>query len=468
MKLTSSWRAMVVSLLLVALADPTWAPAAETKHRPLSLHPQNSHYFLFRGRPTLLVASTEHYGAVMNLDFDYKPYLDELKAAGLNYTRIFSGVYCEPWGEPFNTLNPPKGRYVTPWARSAVPGYADGGNKFDLSQWDPAYFRRLRDFLMEAGERGVVVEITLFCNWYGDDMWRLSPLHRSNNINGVGNVGHGQVNTLHGGNVLAHQGAMLRKIVSAVNDLDNLFFEICNEPGASGDWMEHMANLIWETEGQLPNRHLIANNGHPVRHMSVLNATTTGIAASSVATISGTSPSATTRPVSTALPTCPTADRGWNFILNGGGLYDNLDWSFSVAHPDGRETKWDKRLGGGSPALRRQLGVLRAVVNGLDLVSLKPDKSFLQGGAPKGAAALMEEGRQYLIYLDGGNRAELKLALPGGTYKATWIDTKTGRVENQEQFRHPGGSKRLASPANVDDIVLRIISAGEKAGPRKR
>ena len=100
----------------------------------------------------MLVASTEHYGAVLNRDFDFRPYLDELKAAGLNYTRVFSGVYSEPWGEPFNTLNPPRGRLLAPWARSATPGYADGGNKFDLEKWDDAYFQRLRDFIAEAGQ----------------------------------------------------------------------------------------------------------------------------------------------------------------------------------------------------------------------------------------------------------------------------------------------------------------------------
>ena len=31
-------------------------------HAPLALHPENPHYFLFRGKPTVLVTSGEHYG----------------------------------------------------------------------------------------------------------------------------------------------------------------------------------------------------------------------------------------------------------------------------------------------------------------------------------------------------------------------------------------------------------------------
>ena len=67
------------------------APAA-----PISLHPANPHYFLLRGKPAVLITSGEHYGAVLNLDFDYGKYLDALAADGLNYTRTFSGAYVEP------------------------------------------------------------------------------------------------------------------------------------------------------------------------------------------------------------------------------------------------------------------------------------------------------------------------------------------------------------------------------------
>src|SRR5262249_1721778 len=194
----------------------------------------------------------------------FRPYLDELKAAGLNDTRIFSGAYSEPWGEPSNTLNPPEGRLLAPWARSATPGYADGGKKFDLVKWDDAYFERHREFIGEAGKRDVVVELTLSCSWYDDKQWHLSPLCARNNVNGVDDRDSKRVNSLQSGDVLKYQEAMVRKVVAEVNDLDNVFFEICNEPGAEGDWMDHMAEIIWEAEGKLPNRHLMASYGHSV------------------------------------------------------------------------------------------------------------------------------------------------------------------------------------------------------------
>ena len=104
--------------------------------QPIALHPENPHYFLFRGRPTALITSAEHYGAVINLDFDYVPYLDALAAHRLNYTRIYPGALFEREGDFIaeNVLAPRTGRLILPWARSAEPGCADGGNKFDLDR----------------------------------------------------------------------------------------------------------------------------------------------------------------------------------------------------------------------------------------------------------------------------------------------------------------------------------------------
>ena len=151
-------------LLLATLLGLT-APAALGADRPLTLHPDNPHYFLFRGQPAVLVTSGEHYGAALNRDFDYRAYLDELKACKFNLTRTFSGTYREVPGSfniVENTLAPAPGRFLSPWARSDQPGAGDGGHKFDLKSWDREYFDRLKDFVGEAGKRGVVVELVLF------------------------------------------------------------------------------------------------------------------------------------------------------------------------------------------------------------------------------------------------------------------------------------------------------------------
>jgi hypothetical protein len=54
-------------------------PQAKTQAKPVSLDPENPHYFLYKNKPTVLITSGEHYGAVLNTDFDYTIYLDELQ-----------------------------------------------------------------------------------------------------------------------------------------------------------------------------------------------------------------------------------------------------------------------------------------------------------------------------------------------------------------------------------------------------
>src|SRR6266478_5246422 len=139
-------RLLLFSRVLSALFLIPAGVASAGTSQPLALHPDNAHYFLFRGRPAVLITSGEHYGAVLNLDFDYRKYLATLAGDGMNLTRTFTGAYVEPVGAfkiERNTLAPSAGRFICPWARSDTPGYVNGGARFDLTRWDDEYFRRL-------------------------------------------------------------------------------------------------------------------------------------------------------------------------------------------------------------------------------------------------------------------------------------------------------------------------------------
>jgi len=90
--------------------------------KPIALHPDNPHYFLWRGKSTVLITSGEHYGAVLNLDFDYATYLKELESKKLNLTRTWAGSYVEPttaFNIANNSLAPQRGKFICPWARSS-------------------------------------------------------------------------------------------------------------------------------------------------------------------------------------------------------------------------------------------------------------------------------------------------------------------------------------------------------------
>ena len=459
-------------LLLLTLCVAAGAGSAASV-APLALHPDNPHYFLFRGQPTVLITSGEHYGAVLNLDFNYVKYLDTLAADGLNLTRTFAGAYVEPPGSfniASNTLAPRPGRFICPWARSDIPGYAKGGNKFDLGKWDEGYFTRLKDFVAQADKRGVIVEMNLFCPFYEEAQWKLSPQNAANNINGVGLVGRTNVYTLdQNGGLLALHEALTRKIVTELKDFDNVYYEICNEPyfgGVTLEWQRHIADIIVETEKTFSARHLISQNiangkarvTNPHPAVSIFNFHY----ASPPDTV------AMNYGLNKVMGDNETGFKGtndshyrmeaWEFILAGGGLYNNLDYSFVAGLEDGTFVYPKSQPGGGNPGFRRQMKVLKNFIHSFDFLKMKPDNTLIQGGLPDKARAraLAEPGKQYAIYIFGGTQSNLALDLPAGNYAVAWVNTISGEIDKKETLNHGGGTATLVSPAYAQDIALKL------------
>src|SRR5450432_1597687 len=498
-------RAFCFSGLLAAL---TAAAGQSISSPPIRLHPKNPHYFLFRGKTVALVTGGEHYGAVMNPDFDYRKYLATLDAEGMNYTRIFPGSYVEAPGKSFgiqrNDIAPAPGRFLAPWARSTTAGYAGGGNKFDLDQWNPEYFTRLHDFLTDASTRGIVVEISLLSSQYGDLQWDLSVFNPTNNVNGTAAIDRKKVNTLENGNILGYQEHYVRKLVREADSFDNVIFEIQNEPfsdrpvvervvnpylfppsrnqfpntiEAADDlslaWQSRVARWITSEEASLPNRHLIAQNycdfGLPVRQL---------VPGVSMVNFHYAFPEAASANygLGKAIAYDETGFLGrdddgyrreaWNFMLSGGSAFDALDYSFTVGHEDGTDAE-PNGPGGGSTALRRQLRVLSDFLGKFTLADLTPDGHTVKRADGNYVRVLANPGREYAIYLDGDGPAELVLELPAGEYSGEWINTRTGETEGLERFRHRGGEKTLQTPAFHNGIALRLRRKVSKAAAAK-
>ncbi len=163
--------------------------ASCNKSIPIGKHPDNPHYFIYNGKPLVLITTDQHYGAVINLDFDYIPFLDRLHEFGMNLTRIYPGAYIEmkDMYKEGNPLGPAPDRFILPWAKSGEEGANPdlGKFKYDLDKWDPEYFSRLKDFVRQASQRNIIVEIAFFNGMYAD-RWTMQPLYHTNNLQGIG------------------------------------------------------------------------------------------------------------------------------------------------------------------------------------------------------------------------------------------------------------------------------------------
>ena len=468
----------------------TDCPANKLCTRPIH------HYFLSRGKPEILITSAEHYGAVVNGEFDYVKYLDALHSYGLNYTRIYPGALFEPVDKFIagNTLGVKPEKLVLPWARSKSPGYCLGGNLFDLDKWNKAYFDRLRDFIEKASERGIVIEICFF-NCQYEDTWPISPLYFKNNIQGEGKCGFNDTQTLLYPDVAKRQSDYVRKIVQEVNSFDNVILEICDEPilfdtpdSLAGLWIKHMVNVIKETERSLPAKHLIAQQiegkmDGPVDFsddpdVQVIVTQYDWAAGDQMGGLKGLDYEYGHNKVIELNETdyypvwygegndkiSASRVEAWEFIVGGGGGFNQLNGLYTVLNPAGKTE--DNNL------ICTSLSKLNEFMHSFDFTKMQPDKNFVIHGIPEGTfyRSISEPGKQYALYIHhslrkgesyyfinpGKYREEMVLSMPEGNYQAEWINPADGRVVSEEKISVKGDSYKIGTPEYAIDIALRI------------
>jgi len=437
----------------------------------------------------VLIGSGEHYGAILNLDFDFRRYFPALARDGLNHTRTFSGTYREDptsFGITDNTLAPKPHRYLAPWARSDQPGYAGGGNKFDLTRFDPQYFERLKEFLSCAAEHNVIVEMNLFCPLYDDRLWELSPMNIRNNVNGIGDCPRTEVLTLKHPKLVEVQTAFVRRLVEEINAFENFYYEVCNEPyfgGVTMEWQHRMVDTIVEKERDLPKKHLISMNiangsarvEHPHPAVSIFNfhycVPPDAVAMNQhLNKVIGENETGFRGPEDVLYRT-----EAWDFILAGGALFSHLDYSFTCSHPGGTFTDY-KSPGGGSPELRRQFGILKRFIESFDFIRMKPFQEAIAKVEGKLTyRVLAEPGKAYAIYLHvplpnkpkkleehlrKDQQVGIWLRLPAGQYQVEWLDPVSGATLRSENIEHSAGDCRLVSPPFDNDVALKLLRKG--------
>ena len=201
-------------------------------------------------------------------------------------------------------------------------------------------------------------------------------------------------------------------------------------------WQHHVADVIAETERQLPAKHLIAQN------IANNSAKITGPhPAVSIFNFHYASPPDTVR-MNYALNRVVGDDEtgfagtsdatyrveAWDFVIAGGGLFNNLDYSFVAGQEDGTFVYPQSQPGGGSAALRRQLKILRDFISGFDFVRMTPDDSVITADRPaRGSArALVERDKAMAIYV----RKEIST----GRWSARWTGTLDAPASGEYAF----------------------------------
>lgn len=367
--------------------------------------------------------------------FDYTAYLDFLTSHGHNFFRLWA------WEQSKWTAEIAVDYWLIPGPfQRTGPGVAlDGKPKFDLTQFNQAYFDRMRSRVQAAGARGIYVSVMLFDGWSVatkqefnlNNPWKGHPFNAANNINGIdGDTDHDgnglESQTLGNTAVTAFQEAYVRKVIDAVGDLDNVLYEISNESDPSSrDWQYHMIQVIRDYEATKPKQHPIGMT--PMWPNGVDN----DLYASAADWISITGdPDA---PITADGSKVLIADtdhlcgkcgdvswvwrsftKGQNPILMDG--YDGAAVGLGAATYNRSDPIWE--------AIRKNMGYARSYAERMDLAAAVPHGNFVKSELI--GYCLAKPGSQYLVYIASASSVQLDLTAVTGSLNVEWFDPTTG------------------------------------------
>lgn len=433
---------------------------------PLRTHPENGRYFTDGSKNAdgtlraVYLTGSHHWnnlqdsgriGGPLTNRFDYDVYLKRLAAWNHNFIRLWSWEGPAHWyqgGQNDNYYEP------LPWVRSEQKKSAPSGErKFNLDEFNEAYFQRLRARVIAAGNNGIYVSVMLFQGWsiynhgYGNP-WPGHPFNKENNVNGIDGDADGdgegkEAHTLKVPAVTRRQEAYIRKVVDTVNDLDNVLYEVTNETALwSKDWQYHVIRYLKERQATKPKQHPVG-----------MTAFDSGGAGSMDALFA--SPADWISPQNDGTrgdyQSDPPAANGHKVIISDtdhlwgvGGEFDWVWKSFTRGHhpiymDPLRKEKWFAIDEEGMEGARKAMGHTRRLADRLKLAALSP-----QLGLSSTRYCLANVGFEYVIYQPRGG--EFEVTLSNQRYTVEWIHPTHGNSVLREPIRPEGQTVRLSPP----------------------
>jgi hypothetical protein len=467
----AAWTSGLRSFPMAFGAEPS---ARAAMGGPLRVHPRNGRYFADGAGRAVYLTGAHTWNNLSDIGpgdppaaFDFSKYLNFLQQHHHNFIRLWRWELTR-WDAgatpEYTTKADTYAVAPHPWKRTG-PGLAlDGQPKFDLHQFDPAYFDRLRRRLRAAQDRGIYAGIMLFEGWglqHLPGAWQSHPFHPSNNVQSLdgdaGGDGRGLLtHTLKLPEVTRLQEAYVRQVIDSVNDLNNVLYEISNESGAySIEWQYHLLRSIKAYQQDKPHQHPVGMT-FPYSRTAKQRGTNAQLFASPADWISPNPDAADGYNYRT---TPPPAD-GSKVILSDTdhlwGIGGNPDWvwqSFTRGHHPIFMDPYDNRvLGKAKPEswnpVRASLGHTRRLAERLDLAALTPREDLASS-----RFCLADPGRQYVVYLPEGGQVEVDLSDATEPLAVEWITPVAGKSHAGKPAAG-GGKHTLQAPVQGPAVLV--------------
>jgi len=411
--------------------------AASGATGPLRVSAVNRRYFADPAGRIVYLTGSEYWKTIQDNGpsnpppaFDYPGFLDFLQRHNHNFTRLYM------WEQARWSAETSLSHWFSPtiYLRTGPGTAIDGGPKFDLTKLNPAYLARVRQRVIDAGARGIYVSVMLFNGWSvgfkgsssAANPWLAHPFNAANNINGVngdpnGDAFGGESQTLSIPAITALQDAYVKAVIDAVNDQDNVIYEISNESEQSADaWQYHMIDLIRSYESTKPKQHAI---GMTVPYPTTPHGTNSDVMNSTAEWVSRngdvSAPDVADGAKVSLLDTdhvcgiCGDPAWPWKSMMQGHNplLMDGYDGSAGVGDPkyDPGDSKWEE--------IRTNMGYARSYALRMDLAHAIP-RSDLSSSK----YCLAVPGSEYLVLLPTGGSVTVNLSGVTGSRSVEWFN----------------------------------------------
>jgi hypothetical protein len=413
----------------------------------LRIDPVNPHYFQDSSGKRIVLIGDYTWGTFSDTNYDFTTMFDTLRAYGLNFSRVwlFWGYETDS-GDRIDMM---------PYLRTGPGNANDGRPRYDLTQFDPHFFERLRAMCVAARQRDIHLQLVLFDAWMlkHPHLWKLHAFHRENNVNGVdgdprntglGTDGQRGFCSLGNPKVLEAQQAFIRRVVDAANEFDDILFEIANENFYSKEWELRLCDFVHDHESTKSRQHVVMPKDL-LNHSSVVQTWDAGAVHAAML-----QKHSLRRPL--------IFDTDWTITQNddevrkamwaallSGGHFNYMDDSLQI----GSEHKGDFQ-GSRRASLRRQIGCLAAFVGQTRLCEMEPNDAIIK----EGIAFVMASSNGLAAYLPSGGTITLDLSRLAGTLEARWLDPLAGTWG--EKFAVRGGGPEKFTAPNANDWAMEL------------
>jgi len=423
---------------------------------PLRVSPDNPRYFTDDSGEAIYLCGAHTWDNLVDCGigdpparFDYEDFLQRLDEWGHNCFRLWrwelmNGVDTHTHGTEGNHIAP------HPWMRTGPGEGVDGNPRFDLTKFDPKYFERLRSRVAAAGQRGMYAIVMLFEGWglrYADRTDG-HPFDRKNNSNGI-HYGDAlpEIQTLKHPQITRLQEFYVRKVVEAVNEFDNVLYEISNETSDEAtEWQYHMIRFVRECEADLPKHHPVGMTFQMVREYvkNKTKGTNELLFGSSAEWISpGIDPQETYRhdppPAAGDKVILLDTDHLWGIGGDADWVWESFTRGYNVLYMDVWNTTGTAHEN--QDEMRIALGQTNRYAQRMDLRRAVPRTDISSTGF-----ALADPGREYLIYCPTGG--ELTAEIEPGNYAFEWLACRSGEISESGEIELPAGTSEFTCPVS--------------------